>query len=130
MVQKLPSVVETLSHLPMLRLFDESDAAARNLIEALLELRSQECDGRAALAAGATVQDAFLAGEPARVRARAALTEMSSALRRQRTESIRELVDQEGLSVSAVSRLIGHSRQLVKRLYDGGSEETLFIVKS
>jgi hypothetical protein len=48
---------------------------------------------------------------------------VTSRVSRLRVEGIRVLIDHEGLTVNEVSRLIGHPRQLVKRLYDLGSKE-------
>jgi len=41
-----------------------------------------------------------------------------SVLMRSRGEYFHVLVDDEGLTISEVARLVGHPRQLVKRRYD------------
>jgi hypothetical protein len=53
-----------------------------------------------------------------RAAVRQALTQTSEALRRVRSAKIRSLVDDEGISIGQVAELLGHPRQLVKRLYD------------
>jgi hypothetical protein len=115
--------MEQADNADMIRLLDEADAVCRQLVEGLLRLRSIDSEVRTALEAGASIQQACMEIESARVPVRESLAEMSSALRRVRTEAIRSLVANEGLSVSEVSRVVGHPRQLVKRLYDASDKE-------
>jgi hypothetical protein len=51
-----------------------------------------------------------------------ALNSVESALMLNRAEGIRIVVDEEGLGVSDVARLIDRPRQLVKRAYDTANE--------
>jgi hypothetical protein len=48
------------------------------------------------------------------------LDDMHSAVHQARVEGVRVLVEEEGLPVSAVARLMGRPRQLVARLYQQG----------
>jgi hypothetical protein len=54
---------------------------------------------------------------------RSLLVEMASAMRRTRSVGIRMLIDTEGASLTQASRILGHPRQVVKRLYDRSEEE-------
>jgi hypothetical protein len=99
----------------------ELDIAAERLIEVFEKLRSSEHKARAGLTEGATVREVVTQELLcARAAARGALAEVAEALRRSRSAKIRALVDDEGLTIVQVSRLLGHPRQLVKRLYDNG----------
>jgi hypothetical protein len=84
-------------------------------MEAVLERVRGHLSARAPLASMYT--DTGWAGE--REAAIAALSALSSALRHSRAEYIRALVDDEGLRIAEVARIVGQPRQLVKRHYDG-----------
>ena len=45
-----------------------------------------------------------------------------SLLKRSRSEYVRILVDEEGMSISEAARVLGHPRQLTKRVYDALSD--------
>jgi hypothetical protein len=107
----------------MLALSTELDQVAAGLIEVLQQLRWTEERARGALADGANVRE-VVTKEQIDVRAtvRRALTEASDVLRRVRSEKIRVLVDDDGLSLSQVAALLGHPPRLVKRLYEADEQ--------
>jgi hypothetical protein len=47
---------------------------------------------------------------------------LASQLKRTRSEYVRLLVDVEGMSISEAARVLGHPRQLIKRVYDALSD--------
>jgi hypothetical protein len=104
---------------PIVELLEQEDSIAKQMVEALEALRAHQMPDRVALAQGAPVSEFVSAERLAyRDRVRELLPKLASALQQSRAEAIRELIDAEGLSVQMVSRIVGHPRQLVKRLYD------------
>jgi hypothetical protein len=89
------------------------------MVEALQAMRLHQRPEREAMARGAPVSE-FVTPEGLsyRDRVRELLPQLASALQQCRAEAIRELIDQEGLSLQMVARMVEHPRQLVKRLYD------------
>lgn len=87
-------------------------------MDSLIEVAS------AALLCGVSVRDLFERPEMLEGRESLldALASVQSALMINRAEGIRVMVDEEGLSLSEVARLLGRPRQLVKRAYDVASD--------
>lgn len=79
---------------------------------------------RAALADG--VASDLLLTESGWAAARTALleatSELGSHLKQSRSEYVRILVDDDGLSISEAARVLGHPRQLTKRVYDARND--------
>jgi hypothetical protein len=119
-----PAVEVALAVEPNRRLVEllewEADRA-RKLAQALQSLCDYMDGVCQKLIAGATVHDVLTTETLSRRDlVRDLLTQVASAVRRSRSEGIRVMIDSEGLSVGDVARIIGHPRQLVKRLYDIG----------
>jgi hypothetical protein len=105
----------------LVQLLQYEDEVAQRLIEALQAMRERHRAISDALAGGARISRFMtIEGMTGREQLRTLAAELVSAVSQVRAAVIRELIDEEGMSHKAVARLIGHPRQLVKRLYDGG----------
>jgi hypothetical protein len=104
-------------------LFEALDAMSRAgaQLRADLDELDRATDGaRRRLEKGTTLRELY-EGRPAsnpREAVARSLTGLNAALRRVRSEAVRVLVDEEKLSIGEAARLVGHPRQLVRRLYD------------
>lgn len=106
-------------HGRLLDILDEVDARRERLAEALARLAEVVEATRRDVSAGAkmsSVHSAIGLG-PVRKEVSDGLAALNSVLMHARAEGIRLMVDEEGLSLRDVARLVGHSRQFVSRLY-------------
>lgn len=102
-----------------LELLDEVDRARGELQRALDDLAAVSAETRRRMAEGMQVSTLHpMAGiGPVRRAVSDRLTGLNSSLMHLRAEAVRLMVDDEGLSLRDVARLIGSSRQFVSRLY-------------
>lgn len=107
-----------------LELLDDVDRAREELERALADLGAVTKETRARLEQGMRVSVLHpVAGVgPVRREVSERLTGLNSALMHLRAEAVRLMVDDEGLSLRDVARVVGHSRQFVSRLYHHGLE--------
>lgn len=112
-------------HDRLIGLLDDYTAAKCRLVDALHSNDGPIADFRAALVRGEPVGQA-MGGLGSTVQQRdevyAAMRAVEAAMLELRAESIRLLVDEEGLSISAVARLSLRSRQFTTRLYQRAKE--------
>jgi hypothetical protein len=107
----------------MISLSTQLDRAVADLMNELLRLRWTDMRAREALSGGASVRETVtLELLDARAATRQGLTQVSKSLRQVRSAKIRALVDHDGLSISQVAALLGHPRQMIKRLYDADED--------
>jgi hypothetical protein len=102
----------------------EAELAGR-MIEILQALKAQDEYGARVLSGEAHLSQ-FLVPEglALREKARAILPQLVSVVSQVRSAAVRELIDLEGYSVQRVARLMEHPRQMVKRLYDAGRQQS------
>ena len=102
------------------RSLDELDEAIGSLRRELDGLEASVAHTRDAVSAGMRMTDLFPTSDAPRARDAVidAMNTLHSVLMRSRGEYFHVLVDEEGLTISEVARLVGHPRQLVKRRYD------------
>ncbi len=103
--------------LDSLEALDNAIARLRNELDGL---EAANAHTREAIRAGTHMRDLFPQSDGPRARDAVidAVTALQSALMRSRGEFFGVLVEQEGMTISEVARLVGHPRQLVKRRYD------------
>jgi hypothetical protein len=99
---------------------EELDKAIASVRTELDALEAANAHTRDAFRAGMRMRDLFPQSDGPRARDAVidAIAELQSALMRSRGEFFGVLVEQEGMTISEVARLVGHPRQLVKRRYD------------
>ena len=99
---------------------EELDKAVARVRHELDGLDAANAHARDAVRAGMHMRDLFPRSDGPRARDAVieAVTALQSALMRSRGEFFGVLVEQEGMTISEVARLVGHPRQLVKRGYD------------
>lgn len=102
-----------------LALLDELDEAVNRLQPELDNMRKIVEHTRQHLAAGEGFKKLYETSNAPSARdiLIERLSDLHSALMRSRAEYIRLLVDEEGMTIPAVARLVGHPPQLVRRLY-------------
>jgi hypothetical protein len=99
---------------------EELDRAIARVRKELDGLEAANAHARGAIRAGMRMRDLFPQSDGPRARDAVidAVTALQSALMRSRGEFFGILVEDEDMTISAVARLVGHPRQLVKRRYD------------
>jgi hypothetical protein len=104
---------------PLRSRLQESDEAAAELIAALQRLRDALRTLDLSRADGTSVSRLVSEGpgREARSDVRAAWIRLSHALKAYRAESVRLMVEQEGMTVAEVARLTRNARQVISRLY-------------
>ena len=103
----------------LLELMGAVELAAVQLRTNLDGLLSATGEAGVRLAAGVPLVDLYTGtdGPAARAAVIECMNDLHSALMRSRAEYIRLLVDDDGMTVPQVARLVGHPPQLIRRLY-------------
>lgn len=103
----------------LLAAFEELDGARGRLIERLENMAGETQAFRDHLASGGSISVVYLdrAAQERRDALFEAMAEFDRAMTRARIRSVRTMVDDEGMSLSEVARLVSRSRQFVTRLY-------------
>ena len=99
---------------------EELDEAIARVRDALDGLEAANAYTRDVIRVGMRMRDLFPRSDGPRARDPTieAVTALQTALMRSRGEFFGVLVEEEGMTISEVARLVGHPRQLVKRRYD------------
>jgi hypothetical protein len=99
----------------------EIERACQVLATQLEELRAAAAEIRELRADGLPMAKIVESGPGVRARrdVRAAWSEVNHALHGYREETVRTLVDDEGLTIADVARVTGNARQVISRLYHG-----------
>jgi hypothetical protein len=105
---------------------DQLDRAIARVRKELDGLETANAHTRDAVRSGMHLRDLFPQSDGPRARDAVieAVTALQSALMRSRGEFFGVLVEDEDMTISAVARLVGHPRQLVKRRYDAVRSDT------
>jgi hypothetical protein len=101
----------------LIRRLQNVDAVRRDLAEFLVRLGVAIGAAIAGLRRGVPASDHVAEATSMHVELVQKLDDMHSAVHQARAEGVRVLVEDEGLPVSTVARLMGRPRQLVARLY-------------